>query len=54
MWQGGKDGRVVRWEGGRFMGGEHSASPRLYLFFIILSKGTKRCSDINQGTKGMG
>ena len=43
--QGGKGGRVVKWEGGRFLilfkGGEHSASPRFYLFV----------SDVNQGNK---
>ena len=44
--QGGKSGTVVRCEGGRFLvlfkGGEHSVSPRFYLFV----------SDVNQGNKG--
>ena len=47
MWQGRKGGRVVRWEGARFMvlfkGGEHSVSPRFYLFFY----------DFNQLNKGV-
>ena len=44
-WQGGKGGRVVRWEGERFLilfkVGEHRVSPRFY-FFV---------SDVNQGNK---
>ena len=46
MWQDGKCERVVRWESGRFLvlfkGGEHSVSPRFYLF----------SSDVNEGNKG--
>ena len=53
--QGGKGGRMVRWEGERFLvlfnGGEHRVSPRL---FLMLIKGTKGQSDINQGNKGDG
>ena len=45
-WQGGKDRRVVRWEGERFLvlfkGGEHWVSQRFYLFV----------SDVNQGNEG--
>ena len=45
MRQGRKGGRVVRWEGGRFMvlfkSGEHSGSPRFYLLV----------SDVNQGNE---
>ena len=45
-WQGGKGGRAVRWEGERFLVlfncGEHSVSPRFYLFV----------SDVNQRNKG--
>ena len=45
-WQGGKGGRVVRLEGGRFLvlfkGGEHRVSRRFYLFV----------SDVNQGSEG--
>ena len=44
--QGGEGGRVVRWEGVRFLvlfkGGEHRMSPRFYLFL----------SDVNQGNEG--
>ena len=44
-WEGGKGGRMVRWEGGRFLvlfkGGEHGVSPRFYL----------SVSDVNQGNK---
>ena len=47
-WQVGKGGRVVRWEGGRFLVsfkvGEHRVSPRFYLFV----------SDVNQGNEGDG
>ena len=47
-WEGGKSRRVVRWEGGRFLvlfkGGEHSVSPRFYLFV----------SDVNQWNEGDG
>ena len=41
MWQGGKGGRVVRWDGGRFMGGEHSVSPRLYFIFYNFKQGNE-------------
>ena len=43
MWQGGKGGRVGRWEGGRllvlFKDGEHRVIPGFYRFV----------SDVNQG-----
>ena len=46
--QGGKGGRVVRWEGGRLLvllkSGEYRGSPRFYLFV----------SDVNQRNKGDG
>ena len=46
-WQGGKGGRVVRCEGGRFLvlfkDGEHWVSPRFYLFV----------SNVNQGNEGV-
>ena len=47
-WEGGKDDRVVRWKGGRFLillkGERWRVSPRFYLFV----------SDINQGNKKTG
>ena len=47
-WQGRKGGRVMKWEGERFLvlfqGGEQRVSPRFYLFV----------SDVNQGNEGDG
>ena len=40
-WQGGKGGRVVKWEGERFL-----------VLFLMLIKGMKERSDINQGNEG--
>ena len=40
-WQGGKGGRVVKWEGGRFL-----------VLFLMLVKGMKGRSDVNQGNEG--
>ena len=45
-WEGGKGGRVMRWEGGRFLvlfkDWEHRVSPR-FNFFV---------SDVNHGNEG--
>ena len=42
-WQGGEGGRVVRWDGGRFLvlfkGGGCRVSPRFHLFLFDVSQG---------------
>ena len=51
-WESRESGEVGRWEVHGW--GTQCESKTLFIFFIILSKGMKGCSDINQGTKGMG
>ena len=54
-WQDGKDRRVVRWKGVRFLGlfnGWDEVRVREFIFlFLMLIKGNKGRSDVNQGNK---
>ena len=46
---------MVSWEGGRFLvlfkAEKNRVCPRFYFFYLMLIKGTKGWSDVNQGNE---